>query len=87
MAPTRFSAKPPPPNTFMNFVAGPKTPGYIHETERFVSRDLNSTVGFQTHDKNKKLNLIFAKTEVKKNNMENLMTKINEHDVKKETFH
>ncbi len=59
MAPTRFSSKPPPPNTFLNFQPGPKTPGFISESERLTAKkaDMNSTVGFQLEDKAKKQQL------------------------------
>ena len=34
IAPTRFSAKPTHPNTFMNFAQSPMSPGFIAEAER-----------------------------------------------------
>ena len=47
VAPTRFSSKPQHPNTFMNHQPGPKTPGFITESDRLgPKKDLNSTVGF-----------------------------------------
>ena len=52
MAPTRFSAKPPPTNTFLNFQPGPKTPGYMSDKDKFhFKRDLNAKVGFQQEEK------------------------------------
>lgn len=46
MAPTRFSSRPPPPNTFLNFQPAPKTPGYIPESTRLNSKHLNTKVDF-----------------------------------------
>jgi hypothetical protein len=86
-APTRFSAKPPPPNTFLNYQPGPKTPGFITESERFFpKKDINATVEFQKGDKDKKKTLMFAKSEAKRSNMDTLMQKVCEIEVKKEAF-
>ena len=35
VAPTRFSSKPQPPNTFVNYQPNPTTPGFISEQQRF----------------------------------------------------
>ena len=48
---------------------------------------MNSTVGFQKEDKERKYNLINSKADLKRNNFENLMQKIVEDDVKRETFY
>lgn len=75
MAPTRFSSKPPPPNTFLNFQPGPKTPGFISERDRFVPKreNMNASIGFQYEDKAKKFTLQQAKAESKRNHFDNLV--------------
>lgn len=89
MAPTRFSSKPPPPNTFLNFQPGPKTPGFVSERDRLVSKraDLNNVLTFQQEDKMKKQQIMNARTESKRTNMDMLMTKISELEASKEAFH
>lgn len=88
IAPTRFSSKPQHPNTFLNFQAGPKTPGYVSENDRLIKRgDINATVGFQKEDKEKKYSLMQAKAEIKRSNLDNLYQRIGENDSKKETFY
>ncbi len=88
MAPTRFSSKPIPPNTFLNFQAGPKTPGFVSESDRLIGKrnDMNATLGFQREDKERKNILMQARAESKRNHLDNLMQKINDYDSKKETF-
>ena len=53
--PTRFSSKPPPANTFLNFQpSGPSSASYISEKARVTSltgnRFLNTNVEFQKED-------------------------------------
>jgi hypothetical protein len=79
--PTRFSSKPPPPNTFMNFQpSGPSSASYMSEKARVTcltgNRFLNTNVEFQKEDKNKKLNLQQARAENKRANVEQLNHKI-----------
>lgn len=79
--PTRFSSKPPPPNTFLNFQpTGPGSASYMSEKARVTSltgnRFLNTNVEFQKEDKNKKLNLQQARAENKRANVEQLNHKI-----------
>ena len=81
VAPSRFSAKPPPPNTFLNFQPGPKTPGYISEEARLApSKDINAKCGFQNDDKAKKQALSEARLGMKKMHNDNLAQKINDLD-------
>ena len=55
VAPTRFSSKPIPTNTFLNFQPNPKSPGFISENDRVKAvKNLNSTVGFQKEEKERK---------------------------------
>lgn len=78
--PTRFSSKPPPPNTFVNFQATSGTASFMPEGSRVAymtgNRFLNSNVDFQKEEKNKKLNLQQAKAEIKRANVEILNHKI-----------
>ena len=79
--PTRFSSKPPPPNTFLNFQpSGPGSASYMSEKARVTSltgnRFLNTNVEFQKEEKNKKLNLQQARAENKRANVEQLNHKI-----------
>lgn len=78
IAPTRFSAKPLPPNTFLNFQPGPKTPGFISERDRLIAKkgDMNASVGFQQEDKAKKFALQQAKADKKWTNQEEIKKKI-----------
>lgn len=59
--PTRFSSKPAPPNTFLNFQPQASSASYMSEKARVTSltgnRFLNTNVDFQKEDKAKKLNL------------------------------
>ena len=89
VAPTRFSAKPPPPNTFLNFQPGHKTPGFISERERLLSKraDQNNALAFQQEDKQRKQQIAKARTESKRSNMDALLSKINEMEASKEAFH
>lgn len=82
MAPTRFSSKPPPPNTFLNFQPGPKTPGFISERDRLLPKraDMNASIGFQQEDKFKKQTLQQAKAESKRNHFDNLVQRIQDKD-------
>jgi len=78
--PTRFTSKPPPPNTFLNFQPASNTASFLPEGSRVASttgnRFLNSNVDFQKEDKAKKLNLQQAKAEIKRANVELLNQKI-----------
>ena len=55
---TRFGAKPAHPNTFLNHQAGPNTPGFINETDRFQgmrsNRNLQTKCDFQQEEKMKR---------------------------------
>jgi len=55
---TRFGAKPAHPNTFLNHQAGPNTPGFINETDRFQgmrsNRNLQTKCDFQHEEKMKR---------------------------------
>jgi hypothetical protein len=86
MNPTRFSSKPPPPNTFLNFQPAPKTPGYLAEHDRVTeSKHLNKRVEFQKEDKQKKEKLVIAKMEIKQTNRETLLGRIQDHQERTET--
>ncbi len=79
--PTRFSSKPPPANTFLNFQpSGPSSASYMSEKARVTcltgNRFLNTNVEFQKDDKHKKLNLQQARAENKRANVEQLNHKI-----------
>ena len=58
---TRFGAKPPHPDTFMNFQPAANTASYFSEKLRTLNttgnRAIDTTVDFQREDKAKKLNL------------------------------
>jgi len=77
---TRFGAKPPHPNTFVNHHAGPNTPGFISENVRFggtSTRDnLNTKIGFQAEDKAKKDRLQETRVMDKQKNLERLGNQI-----------
>ena len=78
--PTRFSSKPAPPNTFLNFQPQANSASYMSEKARVTSltgnRFLNTNVDFQKEDKVKKLNLQQARAENKRANVETLSHKI-----------
>ena len=81
---TRFGAKPPHPNTFVNYQPGPNTPGFISENDRFGGAGpaakpkdgLNTKIGFQKEDKAFKDKLQESKLVDKQRNKERLVTQI-----------
>jgi Holliday junction resolvasome RuvABC ATP-dependent DNA helicase subunit len=89
--PSRFSSKPPHPNTFLNFQPAANAASHLSEAARFTAptgnRLLQTNVDFQAEDKAKKLNLQQARTDLKRANVDNLANKIFQADVKKETMY
>lgn len=78
--PTRFSSKPPPPNTFLNFQPSSNAASHLSEAQRFTAptgnRMIQTNVDFQAEDKAKKLNLQQARAEIKRAHMDNQANKI-----------
>lgn len=68
VAPTRFSSKPAPANSFSNHRLNPSTPGFHTEKDRFVHAqgDLNSKLDFQREDKMRKTALMESKASSKR---------------------
>ena len=81
---TRFGAKPPPPNTFLNHQPGPNTPGYSSEADRFFGGSLKSDfankIDFQAQDKLRKQATIESKIREKQSNNERLNARITMQD-------
>lgn len=78
---TRFGAKPAHANTFLNHYAGPNTPGYQSEAERFrtnnrAERTLQMKCDFQHEEKAKKDAIHASKLNEKRTNMDRLTSKI-----------
>lgn len=77
---TRFSAKPPHPNTFGNYQGGPNTPAFLSEADRFAKsslRDgLNDKVSFQREDKERRDKLLCSKIAEKQRNQQRLVASI-----------
>ena len=86
---TRFGAKPPLADTFMNFQPPSNSASYLPERTRVSAmtgnRFLDSNVEFQREERVKKLNLQQARTDIKRANINNLNQKIFEGELKKET--
>ena len=84
MPATRFGAKPAHPNTFLNHKAGPNTPGYINETDRFQgmrsNRNLQTKCDFQQEDKMKRQAIQDSKVRAKQINTEQLNARIEMQD-------
>ena len=91
VVPNRFSAKPPHPNTFLNFQPPANAASHLPEATRLSAptgnRMLQTNVDFQAEDKAKKLNLQQARTDLKRANVDNLANKIFQSDIKKETMY
>ena len=78
---TRFSAKPPHPNTFVHHYAGPNTPGYQAEPDRFRvaqrgDRTLQMKCDFQQDEAAKKNAIQAFRVAQKANNINCLNAKI-----------
>ena len=68
VAPTRFSAKPVPADSFKNHRLEANTAGYHQESNRFAHArgDLNAKLDFQRDDKMRKTSVAQSKVESKR---------------------
>jgi hypothetical protein len=89
VAPTRFSAKPDPINSFANHRLTPSTAGYHEEAQRFshARGDLNAKLDFQRDDKMRKTSLAESKMTSKRFFNNHFEQRIGQDNIKQETMY